>query len=315
MARRIDDAVAAVNASTDAGVYAVNVAGRLVLSGKSTGAANTITASGGAITEDVGKAKAGLDAEFLVDGVAGSAASNVVSTAVPGVELTLKALTAGEVTVTVGPPAPDKDAIEQRMKAFVDAYNVMVDTMRSKLTEKRVPNPQTSADAKKGVLFGDQPLSSMLSQLRLTVGATVSGNPAATDALADLGITTGEATGTAINAQGVAGTLTFDVTKLRAALDADPAAVRRMLGGSAVDGFAQGFESVLTPSTQAGGSLDGASTAASGEITRLKDQMSRLDDRLAAKEERLRKQFTALEAALSRSQQQQSSLLGALGSS
>mgnify|MGYP006148143277 CR=1 FL=1 len=47
-------------------------------------------------------AKAGLDATFLVDGVPGSSSSNVVSTAVPGLELTLKALTAGEITVSVG---------------------------------------------------------------------------------------------------------------------------------------------------------------------------------------------------------------------
>ncbi|WP_372788444.1 flagellar filament capping protein FliD [Paraconexibacter sp.] len=311
----LDEAVSAINQSTDAGVYAVNVAGRLVLSGKTTGAASSITAAGLSIIEDVPAGKAGLDAQFTVDGVPGSASSNVVTSAVPGVELTLKGLTSGEVTVTVGPPAPDKSAVEAKVKAFVDAYNVMVDTIRAKLTEKRVPDAQTSADAKKGVLFGDQALSSLLSSLRSTVGAVVGGNPQATDALEDLGITTGIATGTAINTDGVAGRLSFDTTKFRAALDADPTAVQRLLGGAGVDGFAQAFESVLTPTTQAGGSMEGATQAAAGEVTRLKDQMARLDDRLAAKEERLRQQFTALETALARSQAQQSSLLRVLGTS
>jgi len=308
----IDEAVSAINSSTDAGVYAVNVAGRLVLSGKTTGAASTITAAGASLTEDVTKNKAGLDAQFLVDSVAGSSASNIVTTAIPGVELTLKGLTTSAVTVTVGAPAPDSAGVEAKMKAFVDAYNTMVDTVRTKLTEKRVPNAESSADAKKGALFGDTALRGLLSNLRSSVGATVAGNAEAMDALADLGITTGDATAT-INQDSVAGHLTFDATKLRAALASDPSAVKAMLGGAGVDGFAQAFESVLTPTTQAGGSMEGATTAAGSEITRLKDQMSRLDDRLARKEELLRKQFTALETALARSKSQQTNLFSALG--
>lgn len=310
----LDDAVAAINASADAGVYAVNVGGQLVLSGKTTGAAATITASGAGLVEDTGKAKAGLDAQFTVDGVPGTASSNVITTAVPGVELTLKAVTAGEVTVTAGAPAPNTAAITEKLKAFVDAYNATVDTVRGKLTEKRVPDASTSADARKGALFGDPALQGILSNLRGQIGAVVSGNPEATDALADLGITTGDATGSAtFSADAVAGKLKLDTTKLAATLAADPTAVRRLLGGGGVDGFAQRFEGALTPATQVGGTIEGAATAAGSEVTRLKDAMSRLDSRLASREELLRKQFAALETALSRSKSQQSNLLGALG--
>lgn len=311
----IDDAVAAINASSTAGVYAVKVADRLVLSAKTTGAASSITASGAALVEDVGVAKAGLDATFLVDGVPGTSSSNVVSTAVPGLELTLKALTAGEITVSVGAPAPDTAVVQEKVKAFVEAYNATVDLVRTKLTEKRVPDASTSTDAKKGALFGDPALNGLLSHLRSTIGATLAGNPEATDQLADIGISTGAASGAAtFSADAVAGKLTLDTAKLTAALTADPSAVQRLLGGTGgVDGFAQSFESVLTPSTQAGGSLEAASTAAKGEVTRLKDAMARLDDRLARREERLRAQFTALEQALARSQAQQSRLMSTFG--
>lgn len=312
----IDDAVSAINSSTTAGVYAVKVAGQLVLSGKTTGAASTITATGAALAEDAPKAKAGLDALFTVDSVPGTSANNVVTSAVPGLELTLKGLTSGSVTVTVGAPAPDTALVTEKVKAFVDAYNATVDLVRGKLTEKRVPEGTTSADARKGVLFGDPALSGLLSNLRSQIGLPVAGNPESTDALADLGITTGDATGAAtFSAEAVAGKLKLDTTKLAAALAADPSAVSRLLGGAGVDGFAQRFEGLLTPATQAGGSIEGAAAGSGREVTRLKDAMSRLDDRLARREERLRAQFAALETAMSRSQAQGNNLLSALGQS
>lgn len=312
----LDDAVSAINSSSTAGVYAVNVGGSLVLSGKTTGAASTITASGAGLTEDVGKAKAGLDALFTVDDVPGSSSTNVVTTAVPGVELTLKGLTAGEVTVTVGTPAPDTAAVTEKLKSFVDAYNATVDLVRGKLTEKRNPEATTSAEARKGALFGDPALNGLLSNLRGQIGQVVGGNPETMDALADLGISTGDATGAGtFSPDAIAGKLKLDTVKLGAALAADPSAVKRLLGAGGVDGFAQGFENVLTPATKAGGSLEGSASASGSEVTRLKDAMSRLDDRLARKEERLRAQFAALESAMSRSQSQQSSLLSTLGQS
>lgn len=312
----VDDAVSAINASSGAGVYAVNVGGQLVLSSKTTGAASTITAVGTTVVEDLPKAKAGLDAQYTVDGgPPRTSATNLVSDAIPGLELTLKAPTAGPVTITVGTPAPDTKAVEEKVKAFVDAYNATVDLVRSKLREERVAGAATAADVKKGVLFGDPALNGLLSQLRSTIGAAVGGNPSATDELADIGISTGAASGAGtFSKDAVAGKLVLDTAKLTAALTADPAGVQRLLGGtSGVDGFAQAFEGVLTPSTAAGGSLDGANSAAKSEVARLKEQMARLDDRLSRREDRLRAQFAALETALARSQAQQSSLMSQLG--
>lgn len=313
----LTDAVAAINADGETGVYAIDVGGRLVLSSKTTGAASTITASGTPIVEDVAAAKAGQDALFTVDGVAGNSSSNVVTTAIPGVELTLKGQTASPVDISVGAPAPDQALVEEKVKAFVDAYNAAADLIRSKITEEREVDPQTASEAKRGALFGDTALRSLLSSMRSMVGAVVAGNPEDTDALADLGISTGAAVGSGTFSQdSVNGKLVLDSTVLREKLAADPAAVKQLLGGtSGVDGFAQAFEGLLAPSVQAGGALDGAKTAAEGEVTRIKDALQRLDDRLARKEERLRAQFVALEQALARSQQQQMDLFSALGQS
>ena len=59
-----------------------------------------------------------------------------------------------------------------KVKAFVDQYNSTLDFIRSKLDEKKVVNPQTTADQQKGLLNGDTMLEGILSQLRNAMTAT-----------------------------------------------------------------------------------------------------------------------------------------------
>ena len=54
----------------------------------------TVSDPGGVLTE-TGAAKEGSDAEYTIDGVAGTSASNTLTGAIPGVTLNLKALTRG----------------------------------------------------------------------------------------------------------------------------------------------------------------------------------------------------------------------------
>lgn len=313
----LDDAVAAINGRSDVPVYAVNVNGQLVLSSRQTGAANGFTATGATIAEDAAKAKVGLDVTFTVDGGAPqTSASNVVANGIPGVELTLKALTASPITVTVGDPAPDKAQIKDKLKRFVEVYNETVELVRSKLTEQRVPNPANAADARKGVLRGDPLLSGLLSSLRTSLTDVVGGNPDDLDQLTELGITTGATTGDGTVSQtAIAGKLVLDESKLSALLDSRLNDVRQLLGGvSGVEGFAQRFEGLIDPTTSAGGTLDQRLTEASGELKRVRDAMAALDDRLTLREQRLRAQFAALERLLSESQSQAGRIASQLGS-
>jgi flagellar hook-associated protein 2 len=298
----LDDAVAAINAG-DAGVYAVNVGGRLAISAKTTGAASAAAASGAGVSN--GTTLAGVDASFTVDGTSYTRASNVVSDVVAGVELTLKGTTAtgSTATITISAPKPDEDLVVSQAKAFVAAYNATVDAIRSRTTEARVPNAATATDAKKGVLFGDTGLNDVLSSLRGAID------------LSALGISTGAASATT-SQDSLAGKLTLDEPTLRAALDNDPVAVQRTLGGVVgTDGFAQAFEAAITPYTETAGVLDQRVDAAATDLSDLADALTRFDDRMSAKEALLRKRFTALEQALAQNQSTQSSLLSALGQS
>jgi flagellar hook-associated protein 2 len=298
----LDDAVTAINSSDTANVYAINVSGKLVLAAKQTGTANVFTASSAdpsVLTEDTSAAKPAIDAQYTVDGVAQPpSGSNVIDNAIPGVQLTLKSLTAGPVTVGVSTPGPDADGIVGQVKSFVSAYNTVVDAIRSRTTEARVVNPQNSSDVVKGSLFGDTGLNDVLGQLRQTLQTTVGTNAAGLQALSDIGISTGAASNS-VNQDAVAGKITLDEDKLRAALAKDPGAARRLLGGAAgTTGYAQKLASVLDPLAQTGGVMDLRVKAAQQDVSDINDSLAAFDSRMDDRRALLQKQYAALELAL-----------------
>jgi flagellar hook-associated protein 2 len=300
----LDDAVAAINSDATANVFAVNVSNSLVLAAKTTGVSSGFSAQGMGVGTQT-QLVAGQDAQFTIGATSYTRSSNVVTDALPGVQLTLKGKTATGATVgvTVGGPGPDKDAVVGKVKAFVDAYNALVTTARADLSEKTVPKATTAADAQKGTLFGDTGLSAMLSALRTSVGAAIPGLTGL-KSLNDIGVSTGAAnTGATINGDAVAGLLTVDETKLRSALDSNPLGVRKLLGGTPnVTGFAQSFGAVVAPFQGTGGVLDQRVTEVGKDLTRIKDKLDAFDARMDTRQAYYQKQFTALEQALQKSQ-------------
>jgi flagellar hook-associated protein 2 len=317
----IGDVVSAINSDTRATVYAAATdSGTLVLSSRATGDTGTgfiaLTDGTGSLTEQTAKAKQGRDALYSVDGVAGSSSSNDVSNAIAGVRLTLRGVTtvSGPITVTVGAPSVDTDAVRQKLQAFVDVYNSTVDAIRARLDERSVANPQTVADQQAGMLNGDTTLTGILSQMRQAIYTPVRGLPAGMSSLADLGVSTGSASST-ISRDALAGKLEIDDVKLDDALANNSAAVRDLLAGpSNAGGWTRAFERIVHNADTTGGTLDAQITGADSELKRLQQAMADMDDRLALKETSLRAQFTAMETALQQSKTQGDWLSGQLAS-
>jgi flagellar hook-associated protein 2 len=303
-----------INGTSGSPAYAVVVGNKLVLSSRTSGAAYGLasaTAADGTTLAN-GVLKAGADAEFTVDGGATqTSASNVVTSAVPGVQLTLKSLTAvGEsVTVSVSEPRTDTAKVKDAIKRFVEQYNSSVDFIRSKTSEKRVMNPETDADALKGALYADTGLNGLLSQLRTSLSSI---GPGALDQLSELGISTGAATGGASNADALAGKLVIDNAKLDTVLANNLDGVKTFLGANGGSGLSQQISGLLDPYTRSDGLINSRKSEAEAQAQVQRVQMGRLDDRLALEEARLRKQFASLETALSKSQSQQSYVNGQL---
>lgn len=300
------DVVASVNSTTGIAVYATAVDGRLVLSGRATGAVNGIAASSSTLTEDTTVAKAARDALYTVDGVAHSSASNVVSDGIVGLELTLKSVTTGPATVNVGAPSADTEKVKTAVQALLDAYNGTVDFIRTKLNERPVANPTSTADAAKGAVYADSMLNGLLAQLRGSISVAIGGAPSDLDELTEIGISTGATTGGGtVSSTAIAGKLVLDVTKLTDALLRDPTTVRRMLGGDATTtGLGGRFSALIQPVTNTGGLLDSRLTGATSELKRVTDQIAQMGVRLDMREKAMRAKFTAMETALQASQSQ-----------
>lgn len=308
----IDDAVSAINSDAAATAWASNVGGQLVLSHRQTGTAVALTASSPALSGVT--VVAGQQAQYAINGGAAQTSdSNEITSAIPGVTLSLKGVTSSPVTVSVGVPGPDPDAITAKAKSFVDAYNAVVDVIRAKTGEQKVRDPQTDADRMKGLLQGDTMLTGLLGQLRVAATSAVAGLPDGRNELADIGISTGAASGTArFSDASVAGRLTFDEAKFRAALAADPAGVKDLLGVTGAGGAGAALANVLTPALSADGTMDSRLSSTRSRITDLGRQMAAMDDRLALKEKGYKAMFARLETALAASQAQQQWLSGQL---
>jgi flagellar hook-associated protein 2 len=319
----IDEVAAAINADTAAPVYASAVTDSasgnqyLVLSARQTGAvegAFTATGTGGIITEDTTKRVNSRDAAYTVNGVAKTSPTNVITDGIPGVTLTLKTtITAGNaVTVTVGAPQADTTNVTAKVKAFVEQYNSTLDFVRSKLDEKKVVNPQTTADQQKGLLNGDTMLEGILSQLRIAMtNAYAPGNPTTLDQMNEIGVSTGgSVSGGTLNADAIKGKLVFDATAFANALASDPTSVKNLISGTS--GFGQALDTLLSPTLQAGGTMASRLTAEDTKQKSLNDQIARMDVLLNKKQETLKAQFAAMESALQASQAQGQWLSGQL---
>jgi flagellar hook-associated protein 2 len=285
---------------------------RLVLSSRITGSSSDFTVtSGGVLSDDAAYQTPdlnALNASYSVDGAAPlSSKTNVLENAIPGLRLTLKAVTTTPTTVTVGEPTLDRDAIKTKIKAFVTAYNDVVDSTRAKLAEKPIANPQSEFQAGYGQLRNDVGLQSMLSRLREKMTTLVSA--AGINDLSDIGITVPKGTGGTASDDGKAGRLVLDDAKLTAALDADWTTVNSFFGTFATD-----VDSFVKTQTGGSGVIDDRLKSGDRNLVRLKDQLTKTNERLDMKEKRMKAQFAAMELALQKSQTQQAWLTGQLAS-
>lgn len=310
----LTDVTSAINNTNGSPIYATAVGNQVVLSARTTGAASAFAAVGSTLAEDPAKLRAGLDAQYTIDGGAvKTSATNAVEDAVPGLKLSFKTL--GSSTITVGAPGLDTAAIKDKLKTFVEAYNSLVSNVRSRVAEKTVAGATTAAEAAKGVFFGDSAMNSMLSRLRTSMTDTVTGNAASMDEMRELGITTGGGANGASSVDSIAGKLVIDDAKLTSALTGDPLAVKKLLGAvTGVDGFAQRIERVVDSVAGTDGTIGNRIKANAKEITRTQARMDQVDRRLVATEKRLKAQFAAMESALNQSQTQQSWLSGQIRS-
>lgn len=185
----------AINAS-DAGVSATIVKDgdnfHLVVTGKNTGANNTVKITG---TEDFAgfsfdpsnpTANAGMnlsqaaqDAKVTIDGVTVTSATNAVSDAISGVTLNLSKQTNNNDSYTLN-ISNDKSSIQSSVTGLVNAYNTMI----KQLSSMTAYNSDTKVA---GALQGDAGARSIITQIKQTMIQAVAGN-STIRTLSDIGV-------------------------------------------------------------------------------------------------------------------------------
>jgi flagellar hook-associated protein 2 len=312
------DVATSINANENSPVYAAvindNGVDKLILSARKTGQSSDFTVDTSALTggqmgtEDPAYSRTGtaLNALYRLDDdtTDRTSESNTLTNAIPGETLTLKGVTSSPVSITTNAAAIDTTKVTKAVQSMVDAYNAVVTTVRTNLTQKPVVQKSSASDYQTGTLFGDAGLDGMLSQMKNVMTQTVSG--LGLTSLADIGITVPKATGATPTQDATDGKLTFDATAFSTALNADYTKVRNLFQGV---GTTKGFGALVSDFVDGQDGTNGVLTGRiSSDDTSIKDYSSQIDtmnQRMDDEQTRLKAQFSAMETALAQAQTQQ----------
>lgn len=269
----------------------------------------------------------GENAEFTYNGLSTTRPSNTFQ--INGVEFTLKNETATPVTFS---STPDVDAIMDTIVKFVDKYNEVIGKIKGELDEKRYRDyqPLTKEQresmeekeielweerAKSGTLRGDSILSGSLNKMRMDLYAPVSGLQGISQ-LAQIGIKT-----SSNYLEG--GKLIIDPDKLKQAIAENPNGVYDLFQKEGNTTEEKGLARRLRDSIKstmadiekkAGKASSVNNTFSLGRLlNNLDNQISRFEDRLLKVEDRYWRQFTAMEKAIQRSNEQSMFLMNQFG--
>jgi len=264
---------------------------RLVLTSATTGAANavTVTQSGGdgglaALVYDPANSNTTLtqvqapqDAQIKLDGFTYNSASNVVTGALGGVTINLKAASTGAATTPLT-IAVDQSSAQKAVQTFVSSYNALA----TAVTQLSSYNATTGSG---GPLLGDSVLGSFVRQLNNAIDSSV---PSLANgpfgSLAEIGIVAN-----------TDGTLSADSNRLNAAFTSHYASVAQLFAGS--DGLAGKLNNLLDQYTKPTTGVFAQQTASLQQ--NLKDiaaQRSALTQRMADLQARLLAQYNAMDA-------------------
>lgn len=332
------DVLSKINTNKDLNVTAMlGSDGKLSIRSNETGA-RTVTLDAGILSGS----STGANAEATVNGVKMTSKTNSLS--VNGFNLQLKALSGTDGATTVSSKV-DTDAIFNTIKSFIADYNTILDQVNGKLSEAKYRTFKPLTDDQKtdmkekeielwekkatsGLLKNDSILSSMVSDMRMSLVSEVNTGSGAIKTVQSIGIVTGQWTDK--------GKLVIeDEERLRAAIENNPEEVLALFNAKPSGGTPTGTSVASDPNTgiferlssiamqslqllseKAGTSVyssDKNSTFMANSL--LGEQMRGLDRKisdmnsyLVRKENQYYKQFTAMETAINRYSSQSSSL-------
>lgn len=234
-------------------------------------------------TSAMTRSQSAQNAQATINGLAVSSESNTLSDVVDGVTLTLKQTTTTPANITV---AQDTATISKGVNDFISAYNSVVSTIR-------VQTLYDEASKTAGPLQGDATARSLLGQMRNLITSSSSATTAFSR-LFDVGIETN-----------TDGTLKLKSSTFNDAMGSKLADMQKFFGNSddavpANNGMAQRIKGLASQILDTEGAIASSTDGLKATIKRNKDRIEDINDRASLYETRLRKQYTALDANMSK---------------
>lgn len=228
--------------------------------------------NGGSMTEG----QSAANAEFTIDGIAFSRATNIVDDVVPGMSLTLKKAAPGQ-PVDIGASRP-LDMIKQTVGDFVAVYNQL---KKSLVAASSLSGPTT------GLRELERELGGLIHKVISSHGSI--------NQLSDIGVS--------ITKEGL---LSVDNAKLDKALETDAGAVEALFNPrrdathteQSDPGIAFVLDAIRDKAVGVNGAIDRVSKSLDAKKENLADQLEKIEEREDAYKARLEKQYGALEAKL-----------------
>jgi flagellar hook-associated protein 2 len=344
----LNSIIGKINKNTNVTAYYDSFTGEVSLVSKNTGKVNgasgdqaKIAVSGEFLEKtlklrnDSANNADGKNASVIINGITTERASNTFD--VNGVSLTLFAEGGAATTIEV---KTDVDAIVSSITSFIESYNDINSTLYDRLNEPKYRDfPPLTEDQKKdlsdeeidlweekarsGLLRRDSLLEQVFNRMRYDAGGVVS-NGSKYNLLSAIGIETGE--------YSEHGKLVLkDEAKLRKAIEEAPGAVLSLFTADGngdddksdvgiMERMYKNLQSTLKDISDKAGTSAFADTASFKEDSvmgkQLKDMNKRIDDmldRLAEIENRYYRQFTAMETAMQRFNNQSAFLANQFG--
>jgi flagellar hook-associated protein 2 len=294
VARQINDAEAGIRAMVINTKYNPDSFRLLVISEKS-GAEARVKLDEDTTFLEFKNQVSGQDLDVLFEDVPVTDTDNVLNELVEGVSFNVKRSEPGtrvQVNIT-----HDVDKTLESIKAFVDKYNSLSTFGHGQLIE----DPNTG---KRGVLAGDQSLTSVLRTVQLAIGESRS-QGAKFQTIADIGITTDPKTGN----------LKMDEAKVKSSLTEDYEGVAQLfIRGNGSIGIAEAMAAKLKQLR------DPQSGAVKSKIRALENVIKSQDKEIAKREmhaeskgESIRRRFAVLDGQIANMKSQGSVLSGRMG--
>jgi flagellar hook-associated protein 2 len=221
-----------------------------------------------------------LDASYKLNGVSLKSANNKINDALPGVNLSLSQVTTTPVEITV---ENDLDAVKNKIKAVVDAYNTLNQTLAD--ATKYDAGTKTA-----GALQADSLTLNMQMALRSMMSSQSSGS-SAFKLLSDVGIERNTDGSYKINSKKMTDAIA-NLPELKKVFTTDNS-------NSSTNGFALKIRDFARGLVSADGRITNRTAGIQTSIKKNSEDQDRVNQRADRVEENLRRQYSALDNKMS----------------